>query len=441
MKKVVCIFLTAAILFALVACSTNSTPPSTSDATDSEAASQSGSTEENSEGKIVLEFPSWQATEPGFAEFWELAITEFEIRNPNAKINMYQVPFADYLDTLTTLYAADTPPQITHIATRFFAQLQDLGWLEPLNDYVGDTLDDWCVLEQDLVVDENIYGVLLLGNGYSLYYNEKIFNDYGVAVPTDFDSFMEAAKALTQDTNNDGETDIYGYGSAQTTDTNFFNEASIFVVGNGSRWSSDGDLSPMISDSTISSLEAFQSLFVNGYTPVGLTVEQKRQYFIEEKLAMIIDGPWIGAMIKGADESIRDNFKMASVPFETTPGSKSNSLHIPVAISDEEKALAWDFISMLTEDEFQQKYMLLVGSPSPKTSVEITDDIIATQPLMVQAAYDAGNAVEVIPSGYEKNYAELTTYIIDAMMKITAEPYADVTETLNELKGTIEDVF
>lgn len=424
MKRAGCILLTAAMLITLAVCPTTT---SMAEGTNGE--------------RIVLEFPSWQATEPGFAEFWKLAINEFETRHPNAEINLYQIPFADYLDTLITLYAAGTPPQITHIATRFFSQLQDLGWFEPLNSYVGNTLDDWLGLEQDLVVDGNIYGVLLLGNAYSLFYNEKIFMEAGIALPTDFESFLKAAAALTQDTNNDGQTDVYGYGSAQTTDSNLFTEASIFVVGNGSAWSSDGDLSPMVSDSTIASLKAFQSLFENGYTPVGLTMAQKRQYFIEGKIAMIIDGPWVGALIKGADESIRNNLKMVSVPFVKTPGSKSNSLHIPASISDEEKVLAWDFVSMLTEDEFQQQYMLLVGSPSPKTSVEVTDKILVAQPFMEQAMYDASKAVEVIPSGYEKNYAEFTTYVVDAIMTMTAEPYADVVKALSELKATIENAF
>ena len=149
--------------------------------------------EQNKESEeIVLEFPSWQATEPGFQEFWEAAVEEFENRHENVTINLYQVPFDNYVDTLTTLYAADTPPQITHIPSRYFAQFSEMGWFEPLNSRLEETdiLDNWSSLQDGLKVDDEYYGVLLLGNGYTMYYNKAMFDEAGVEVPTDAESFM-----------------------------------------------------------------------------------------------------------------------------------------------------------------------------------------------------------------------------------------------------------
>lgn len=117
-KKILSLVLCAALVLGMTACGSS----------EKEKKSDS-STEE-----VVLEFPSWQATEPGFQEFWEEAVAEFEKRHENVKINLYQVPFDSYVDTLTTLYAAGTAPQITHIPSRYFAQFSDMGWFEPLND-------------------------------------------------------------------------------------------------------------------------------------------------------------------------------------------------------------------------------------------------------------------------------------------------------------------
>ena len=148
-----------------------------------------------SDGEIVLEFPSWQATEPGFQEFWEEATAEFEKRHEGVKINLYQVPFDSYVDTLTTLYAAGTAPQITHIPSRYFAQFSDMGWFEPLNERLEKTeiLDNWSSLQDGLQADGEYYGVLLLGNGYSMYYNKAMFEEAKLDIPTDIDSFMEAS--------------------------------------------------------------------------------------------------------------------------------------------------------------------------------------------------------------------------------------------------------
>ncbi|WP_334137514.1 ABC transporter substrate-binding protein, partial [Muricomes intestini] len=282
-------------------------------------------------------------------------------------MNLYQVPFDSYVDTLTTLYAADTPPQITHIPSRYFAQFSDMGWFEPLNDRLKQTdiIENWSNLQDGLQVDGKYYGVLLLGNGYSMYYNKAMFDEAGIDVPTDVNSFMEAAKTLTKDENGDGDPEIYGFGACQVTDTNFYNEATSFVVGLGGKWSENGNLTPMTSDTTKEALKLYQSLFVNNYTPTGLSVEQKRQYFVEGKMAMIFDGPWVASLINDAAEEVKENLLVTTIPFESVPGSMSNSLHIPATISDKEKELVWEFIQMVTENDFQKLYMEKVGSPSP----------------------------------------------------------------------------
>lgn len=421
-KKILSLVLCAALVLGMTACGSS----------EKEKKSDS-STEE-----VVLEFPSWQATEPGFQEFWEEAVAEFEKRHENVKINLYQVPFDSYVDTLTTLYAAGTAPQITHIPSRYFAQFSDMGWFEPLNDRLEKTeiLSNWSSLQDGLQADGEYYGVLLLGNGYSMYYNKAMFDEAGIEIPTDTGSFMEAAKALTKDEDGDGDPEVYGFGACQVTDTNFYNEATSFVVGMGGKWSEDGDLSPMTSDQTKEALKLYQSLFQNNYTPVGLSVEQKRQYFVEGKMAMIFDGPWVASLIDSASEELKPNLLVSAIPFENVPGSVSNSLHIPATISDEEKELVWEFIQMVAEDDFQKLYMEKVGSPSPsKTAID--DEILEENPFLGQFVEDAEKAQEILPSGYEKDYGEFTQYIIDGVMTMVTEPYANVDKTLDDMKAKI----
>lgn len=421
-KKILSLVLCAALVLGMTACGSS----------EKEKKSDS-STEE-----VVLEFPSWQATEPGFQEFWEEAVAEFEKRHENVKINLYQVPFDSYVDTLTTLNAAGTAPQITHIPSRYFAQFSDMGWFEPLNDRLEKTeiLSNWSSLQDGLQADGEYYGVLLLGNGYSMYYNKAMFDEAGIEIPTDTGSFMEAAKALTKDEDGDGDPEVYGFGACQVTDTNFYNEATSFVVGMGGKWSEDGDLSPMTSDQTKEALKLYQSLFQNNYTPVGLSVEQKRQYFVEGKMAMIFDGPWVASLIDSASEELKPNLLVSAIPFENVPGSVSNSLHIPATISDEEKELVWEFIQMVAEDDFQKLYMEKVGSPSPsKTAID--DEILEENPFLGQFVEDAERAQEILPSGYEKDYGEFTQYIIDGVMTMVTEPYANVDKTLDDMKAKI----
>ena len=439
-KKWISILLSAALVLSLTACGSGAeeeTAPEAAEGAAQEEVSQETPTAESSE-QITLEFPSWQATEPGFQEFWEEAVAEFENRHENVTINLYQVPFDNYVDTLTTLYAANTPPQITHIPSRYFAQFSELGWFEPLNARLEQTdiLDKWSSLQDGLSVDGEYYGVLLLGNGYSMYYNKALFDEAGIDVPTDVDSFMEAAKTLTKDEDGDGDPEVYGFGACQVTDTNFYNEATSFLVGMGGKWCEDGDLAPMTSDKAVEAMTLYQSLFKNNYTPVGLSVEQKRQYFVEGKMAMIFDGPWVASLINSAPEDVKPNLQVATIPFENVPGSVSNSLHIPATISEEEKELVWEFIQMVAEEDFQKLYMEKVGSPSPsKTAID--DEILAQNPFLGQFVEDAEKAQEILPSGYEQDYGEFTQYVIDGVMTLVTEPYGDVEETLKGMQEKI----
>lgn len=165
-------------------------------------------------------------------------------------------------------------------------------------------------------------------------------------------------------------------------------------------------------------------------------MEQKRQYFVEGKMAMIFDGPWVASLIDSASDEIKPNLLVSTIPFENVPGSVSNSLHIPATISDEEKELVWEFIQMVAEDDFQKLYMEKVGSPSPsKTAID--DEILIENPFLGQFVEDAEKAQEILPSGYEKDYGEFTQYIIDGVMTMVTDPYADVDKTLDDMKTKI----
>ena len=118
-KRMVSAFLAIAMVAGLVGCGSTASSE-TGSAAGSEPVAEETKTSSTGD-EIVLEFPSWQATEPGFQEFWEEAVAEFENRHENVRINLYQVPFDSYVDTLTTLYAAENAPQITHIPSRYAA--------------------------------------------------------------------------------------------------------------------------------------------------------------------------------------------------------------------------------------------------------------------------------------------------------------------------------
>lgn len=45
-----------------------------------------------------------------------------------------------------------------------------------------------------------------------VYYRPSMFKKVGISVPKTYAEFLEACRKLTQDTNGDGKTDVYGFG-------------------------------------------------------------------------------------------------------------------------------------------------------------------------------------------------------------------------------------
>ena len=83
---------------------------------------------------IVLDMPSWQATEPGTSDWFKELIAEFEAQNPGVTINFSHEPFAGYNDKMVTRFAAGNPPDILHLPAANFMIYAQEGWLEPLDE-------------------------------------------------------------------------------------------------------------------------------------------------------------------------------------------------------------------------------------------------------------------------------------------------------------------
>lgn len=117
--------------------------------------------------QTVLDFPTWQAEEPGISTWWKNLIAAYEKKYPDVKVNIQQIPFNQFVKQMTVRFAAGTPPDIVHLPARDFASFADQGWLEPLDDRLKatDILANWPPLQADMQWQGKTQGVLLMGYG------------------------------------------------------------------------------------------------------------------------------------------------------------------------------------------------------------------------------------------------------------------------------------
>jgi multiple sugar transport system substrate-binding protein len=376
---------------------------------------------------IELEFPSWQFEEAGNGEYWTEFIKAFEAAHPNVKIKKQPIPFREYIDKLTVRFAGNNPPDIVHLPSRNYLAFASQGWLAPLDEYLAQTdiKATYTKLSDEMVYNGKTYGVLMMGYGMMFYYNEKMLADAKLTVPKTSDELLKAIAATT-----DANAGRFGYGAPTTEHPNVFVEIGTWVTGEGASLFK-GNQYNFTDPAVIRAIDKFRTAAKSA--PKGTSSEQARQLFMDGKIAMIRDGPWVGAMVKKAPDAMRANLKMGMMPFASIPGGTSNSMHMPAKLDPEKKKLVWDFIKQTSTPEWQQKFTLLTASPAPRRNALSAAEMSA-RPDLALVNKAAGEAVNLFPESVpvRENYNEFAKLFAEAGVKLmnSDRPTADIMKDL-----------
>jgi multiple sugar transport system substrate-binding protein len=167
--------------------------------------------------------------------------------------------------------------------------------------------------------------------------------------------------------------------------------------------------------------------------PKGTTSEQARQLFIDGKIAMLRDGPWVNAQIRKAPEATHAALKMGMMPFAHVPGGTSNSLHMPAKLDPEKRKYVAEFIKLTTTPEWQAKYTQLTATPAPRRGVLSAADL-AANPDLALVNQAAAEAVNLFPENValRENYNEFAKVFGESGMKLITgdRPTADIMKDL-----------
>jgi multiple sugar transport system substrate-binding protein len=376
---------------------------------------------------IELEFPSWQIEEPGAGEYWAEITKAFEAKYPNVHIKRQQIPFREFVDKLTVRFAGNNPPDIVHLPSRNFLAFASQDWLAPLDDVLAqtDVPGTYTKLSDEMRYEGKTYGVLMMAYGMMFYYNDKLLQEAKVAVPKTSDELLKAIAATT-----DAKAGRFGWGAPTTEHPNLYVEVGTWVTGEGASFFK-GNQYNFTDPAVIRAVDKFRAAVKNA--PKGTSSEQARQLFIDGKIAMLRDGPWVNAQLKKAPEAIRGSLKMTMMPFAHVPGGTSNSLHMPAKLDPEKRRYVAEFIKLTTTPEWQARYTKLTASPAPRRGALSAADLSANPDLaLVNKA--ANEAVNLFPENIavRENYNEFAKVFGESGMKlITSDrPTAEVLKDL-----------
>ena len=230
-------------------------------------------------------------------------IERFEAENPDITVQLESVEGQDYYGRLLTDIAAGNPPDIMQIGDDALPKFVEQNALVPLDPLMRGPYP----LERDIYLP----GLLepgqwqgrqyLLPKDYStlaVFYNKNIFDEHNVPYPAEnwtWDDFLQTAQALTQDTNGDGQTDLWGVQLPASWTTGF--EYWVAAAG-GQLVSDDGQtyIGYMDSPETAAAVQFYADLY-NDYQVAPLPNDLNawgggNTEFDEGRVAMRLFGRW-----------------------------------------------------------------------------------------------------------------------------------------------------
>jgi multiple sugar transport system substrate-binding protein len=389
---------------------------------------------------VRLRLSTWQWEDPAYSPFWGGTTAAFMEANPNITIEPFNFPIDQVWDRLNIEIAAGTPPDLIEVTGFNVFQYMNQGVLAPLNDCFADTDIVEKVLAQDeYAVDEggNIYALNLSARTLQLYVNRALFDEAGVEVPTNFEEFMAAAKALT-----DPSKEQWGLVLTNLAHSRLHEGVLVMIAGYGGHYSKDGEPA-FTSEEVINGVQFFKDLFDAGVMPQGVADGGAQySYFNSGKVAMSIDGAWYWAVLQGAAPDVLANVEIHPIPTDTQlPTGGVNNL-IGIAAGSPNYDAACEYLKFIATPEWGQVWTTSSRTIFPIEG-SVPEDFVEDNPWFGVYAEELAKAVPVAAPGLEIYHTEMVRLINNRVVEVLYDnrPVADAMADLQrDVEEMIEDM-
>jgi raffinose/stachyose/melibiose transport system substrate-binding protein len=314
---------------------------------------------------------------------WEEAIRIFEAEHPGVTVAFEERQFEQIQDTAQMILNSDEAPDIMEynkgnatagllsqqgLLTDITDEVTERGW----DQMISPSLQTTCRYdERGIMGSGNWYGVPNYGEFVMVYYNQDMFDEHGVEVPTTL-AELEAA----MDTFVEADVTPLAVGGAEYPAQQIFYE---LVLSQADRaWVNAFQLYEGTVDFHGPELtfgaERFAQWVEQGYIPedsAGVIANDMGVAFTQGDFPMMISGSWWYGQFT---EQIQD-FEWGTFLFPGNtlhPGSSGNLWVVPER--SENKELAYDFIDITMRPEIQNLLGNSGGVPVAADPAQITDE-------------------------------------------------------------------
>jgi len=338
---------------------------------------------------------------------WGGAVEEQEVRGYLAAFNevypdieVQIIRPADYWPKLMSMLAAGTPPDVFYMGFPEFVTYHQLGALLDLQPYVEATPDfnaiDFFPGTLDAFRDRetgHLFGVPKDWSTYVVYYNVAMFEEAGIPTPNElfgygqwsWYNFVEVAKALTRDTDGDGEIDVYGFAY------NFPGRWKLLPPAFGADWVQAPDKVVVNTPEFAEAIQFLADLALVHHVMPGVTELAEMSapdWFANQKAAMFICGRWMTMKFK----TLPFEWDIAPVPYYRDMYTWVDLVAYCVAKDSQNPEAAWNLVNFLTGPQGQE----LVAQAGHAIPTRMS---VAHSPAFIEALPELGihNSVHLLP--------------------------------------------
>lgn len=350
----------------LAGCGSSSTDTASTTAAASkeatEASTQAGSSETNSDGKTTITFWHYMS-EDKEGKYVKEAVDKFNASQNEIYVEQQYFPRDELMKQYTIGVVSGELPDVGMVDNPDHNSYASMGVFEDITDLYKNS-DDQHFLEGSIgscYYEGKLYGVPWGNNCLGLFYNKDLLDAAGVEVPTTWSELEDACAKLTT-------KGVYGLAISAIG-----NEEGTFQY---MPWllSAGGSVYDMGSDASKKSMSYLKGLLDKGYISkecVNWTQADAEKQFASGQAAMMINGPWQFSGL--ADDAPDLKYGVAQVP-KADDGDYASILggeNIGICTGANVDA-AWKFVQWITGKEEGPDICKNIGHLSPRDDVDTT---------------------------------------------------------------------
>ncbi|GAA1979034.1 sugar ABC transporter substrate-binding protein [Isoptericola halotolerans] len=274
---------------------------------------------------------------------------DFEAENPGVTVTLENVGTGNdqYTALQNAIAAGDGVPDVAQVEFYALPQFALSEAMTDLTAYGADQLDGtftpgpWGAVQQE----GGVYALPTDSGPMALFYNQRVFDEHGIDVPTTWEEYVEAARTLH-------EADPDAYLTNDVGDAGF--TTSLIWQAGGRPYQVDGtEVTVDFSDAgTQQFTSTWQTMLDEDLVaPVGSWSDEWYQGLSDGSIASLVIGAWMRGNLESSVPGAAGDWAVAPMPqwesgAEVTAENGGSSLAIPAA--SENADLAWAFLEYAT---------------------------------------------------------------------------------------------